>query len=532
MNYQSLKNKHLQNITLCIVSALCFSSGWVGFSPFFIFFSIVPLLIIEKRSSTKVFLLYSSISIILWNLLTTFWISKAAVIGIVSAVIDNTVLMIIPLWLYSYTRKRGPKSLAYTILVAGIIASQYLDFNGEISWPWIVLGNVFASSHKIIQWYEYTGVLGGSLWILLTNILLYEVIFATKRVNLYYVLCIIIFIVPIIISTIIYQRYNINTGNVLKVAIIQPNIDPYIEKFNSMSYDRQTEIIDSLISVAPNGTDYIIAPETAINTQIDERTIDNHYSIIGLKYLLDSLNPSADLIAGTNTYIFYNDCNSIRPSTSARDNGDGTFYDISNSAISINPQRNTDIYKKSQLVIGVEMLPYQGFFNKLGDFSIKLGGISGSLQPQEDREVFVHTKNATKSGTAICYESVYGEFFSGFVKNGAQVMFVITNDGWWDDTYGYKQHFDYSRLRAIENRRYIARSANTGISGFFNPKGDVINSLGWDKRGTMVSEIETNDKVTFYTKYGDYIGRLSSYIFLLSLLYFISLKYKNKLNIN
>ena len=89
--------------------------------------------------------------------------------------------------------------------------------------------------------------------------------------------------------------------------------------------------------------------------------------------------------------------------------------------------------------------------------------------------------------TAICYEGLYGDFYGDFVRRGAQFMAIISNDGWWGDTPGYKHLFTISRLRAVEHRRAIARSANTGMSGFISARGDIGQTLGWEKRGVLTA---------------------------------------------
>ncbi|MBO5672304.1 MAG: apolipoprotein N-acyltransferase, partial [Alistipes sp.] len=128
-----------------------------------------------------------------------------------------------------------------------------------------------------------------------------------------------------------------------------------------------------------------------------------------------------------------------------------------------------------------------------------------------------------KLGPAICYEALYGEYFTGFARQGADVMAVISNDGWWGNTPGYKRLFDFCRLRAVETRRAIARSANTGISGFISPRGETIGDrLLWDEQGTLCEEIELRDDVTTYVKYGDWVARISVYVALLSLLNYVA----------
>jgi apolipoprotein N-acyltransferase len=126
---------------------------------------------------------------------------------------------------------------------------------------------------------------------------------------------------------------------------------------------------------------------------------------------------------------------------------------------------------------------------------------------QKDRGVFFSAVDSTGIGPIICYESVYGEFVTGYVKNGANLLFVITNDGWWGDTPGYHQHAAFSSLRAIETRRSLARSANTGISCLINQRGDIFQKLGWWKRGAIKGTLNANRKLTYYVKNGDYIGR-------------------------
>jgi apolipoprotein N-acyltransferase len=110
----------------------------------------------------------------------------------------------------------------------------------------------------------------------------------------------------------------------------------------------------------------------------------------------------------------------------------------------------------------------------------------------------------------ICYESVFGEFFARFVRNGARVMFIITNDGWWGNTPGHRQHFDFASLRAIETRRSIARSANTGISAFINQRGDDLDATGYWVPAAIKGSINANREITFYVRHGDYLARMSS----------------------
>ena len=122
------------------------------------------------------------------------------------------------------------------------------------------------------------------------------------------------------------------------------------------------------------------------------------------------------------------------------------------------------------------------------------------------------TRALSQVGVAICYESAFGGYVSEFVRKGADLLFVSTNDGWWGDTPGYKQHFEFSKLRAIENRRCIARSANTGKSGFFNQKGDVLQATEYWKEDVIKATLKANTEKTFYSKHGDYLYRIAMWM--------------------
>ena len=131
---------------------------------------------------------------------------------------------------------------------------------------------------------------------------------------------------------------------------------------------------------------------------------------------------------------------------------------------------------------------------------------------KKERSVFSNKRLNINVGVPICYESVFGECVSEFVGKGANLLFIITNDGWWGDTPGYKQHRSFSRIRAVETRRSIARCANTGISCFINQRGDILQELGWWQRGAMRQKLNANDKITFYVIYGDFLARMATVI--------------------
>ena len=224
-------------------------------------------------------------------------------------------------------------------------------------------------------------------------------------------------------------------------------------------------------------------------------------------------------LSGISMYERFNDPGRVREQTNQL--GPNDWYDDYNSAFMISANDSVHFYHKSKLVVGVENFPYQEVLRPLlGNVMIDLGGTVAMKTTQEKRATFEIT-SSEEVGPIICYESVYGDFVTGYVNEGANFLAIITNDAWWGNTQGHKQHLSYARLRAIENRRSIARSANTGISAFINEKGEITSTLGYEEQGALRGEVTLNDRVTFYTRFGDYIARISLFLALFIFLFAI-----------
>ena len=156
---------------------------------------------------------------------------------------------------------------------------------------------------------------------------------------------------------------------------------------------------------------------------------------------------------------------------------------------------------------------FNGLPGEIIDFLLpKLGGTQSGYSTQSERTVFNNNVIRQKAAPIICFESVFGEFVTKYVANGAEFLCIITNDGWWKNTYGYKQHLSYASLRAIETRRCVARAANTGISCFINKRGEIIKSSDWWKPTILRGTIYTNKSFTTYVKYGDFILRIGNMV--------------------
>jgi apolipoprotein N-acyltransferase len=415
-------------------------------------------------------------------------------------------------WLSYKTWQAWGRKLGLASFIVFWIAYEFCYTNGEVSWPWLTLGNGFAYGYKLIQWYEYTGVFGGSLWVLLVNVLIYIACFPgdnSKGINRKFaVSAIVLILLPLTFSLIRYYTYT-ETKNPRRIVVVQPNIDPYL-KFNDIPPIEQTKIqVDEARKLTDSTVDYVVAPETSI---MDNIWLHEMEIVPDIKMVRDFQRqfPQMKYVTGIMCYQLYQPGERITPT--ANDYGNGYFYDSYNSAIQIDSTKNIQIYHKSKLVVGVEKMPYPALFKILKPLTLRLGGTFRSHNIQKERSVFSASGDSVKIGTAICYESVYGEFVTEYVQKGAGFIFVITNDGWWKNTPGHRQHNSFSSIRAIETRRSIARSANTGISSFINQRGDVLQKMTWWKRGAMIQDLNYNTKLTFYVKHGDYIARSAFYL--------------------
>lgn len=504
------------------VSLILLSVAWLGASGFTLLAALVPLLYISDRYSSSArdwwrMAGWAALTFALWNVATVWWVWIATPIGPIAATIISTFWNMVAFMLYHYISKRAPKSVAYTILVAAWLATEYLYIHTEVlSFPWLAMGNGFSGSTWAVQWYEYTGVLGGTLWVLLSNIALFEAL--KQRTKWPMMRAGVTILLPIVVSLVIFWSYE-PQGESVKVSVLQPNVDCYNEKFNNTATKQMQNIIN-LISQTPTDTKIIVLPETALPEIVDDDEPQKNIMVEIIDTILMQHRPQAMVTVGASTMKEYD--YGEKPSSTARGNVGG-YFDLYNSAIAINGDGAEDVHHKMRLVVGVEAMPW--WFKSLSKY-IDLGGVAGQLGRNDKAVVFEN--DGVKAGPAICYEGLYGDCFARFVREGAEVMLVMSNDGWWGNTPGHKRLFDFCRLRAIETRRAIARSANTGVSGFITSRGDVEQRLDWDERGVLSGDVELNNRTTAYVIYGDWLGRMGLLLTFLGVLYFVAYRIRRK----
>ena len=518
--------KTWQRLVAVLISVILLSLGWLGLSGIGLLVALVPLLIISESYSDSRrdwwrMCGWATLTFLAWSVSTIWWVWNAAPIGVFTASIVGSFYNLCGVMVYHYTSKRAKRALAYTLLVTIWLATEWAYNSADVmTFPWLLLGHGFSEDIWAVQWYEYTGIFGGTLWALCSNVAIFEAVRTRQPRRI--LLASAIVIIPIIISLSLYWSYEPSERSV-KISVIQPNVPCYDDEREAADMMDPTATIIELMNEVPEESKFVLLPESSLAYIPTIGTVDEGSTefYAPLFRRLRGSNDDMKLITGASTVRYYGD---VEATETARKSDFG-YYDLFNSALLVDAEGDVEqIYHKQKLVIGVEAIPFRSI---LKNYNVDLGGVSGQLGWGEQHIVFGNGE--AKVGPAICYEGLYGNHFAGFAREGAEAMAVLSNDGWWGDTPGHRRLFDFCRLRAIETRRGVARSANTGISGFISPRGEVIGErLEWDERGVLTENVELRNDVTFYMMYGDWVARIATYIAAMALLYYVAYRTKRR----
>lgn len=522
--------KKLQIAGLSILSGLLLWAAWpVSPFTFLIFIAWIPLLQVADITKKRLpFFFYSLLTTVIWNACTTWWIWNSTDIGSVAAIIANSLLMTLPWWGFHIFKNKYGKRTGFATLVIFWMAFEYIHLNWQLSWPWLTLGNVFASHPDWVQWYEYTGTGGGTLWVLIVNVILYDLLIKVKTkkhsiLNITVVSLVLIF--PLLISIIIKPGQPVEDADLNNVIIVQPNIDPYNDKFDASTLSLQLETLISLSEKElDSNTRLVIWPETALSAGVWQEELQDA-NIYQPVFAFTKRHPAIMLVTGIETYKNYGQ---VKAAPSARLNErDSSFYDVFNAAVAVKANAPLQFYDKSKLVPGVETLP--DFLLWMAPVFEKFGGTASGYGKSKESAVFKEDSNPYICAPIICYESIYGEYVASYATKGANLLTIITNDGWWGNTPGHKQHLEYARLRAIETRKWVVRSANTGISAIINNTGEILQTQPWDKPAFIKATVPAISGETFYVLHGDILSKAALFFALLLIAWNIALVFKERL---
>ncbi len=520
-------NKRLLLLQISAVSGGLLSAlAWYPFfSGIVLLFSFIPLFLLageeineNGRFGDRIMFIRLLPGFAVFNIVSLFWIRIVGFPLLIATLTVNSFLMTFTFWLaWVIKRKAGELTgnISYIVLW---LSMEYLTNNISFLSPWLNLGNGFAGDSSIIQWYEYTGVAGGTLWILISNMtgaLLIQKYWNTgiRKPILKIIPAIILIILgPVLLSYSTGKRAVSSAEPSEEVLIVQPCIDPYIEKFNVTVGDQVQKVLRLAEEKVTEDTRWIIAPETTIPDPVKLDSVDyNPYIKSFITFLRD--HPSANFIVGAVT------------------TSDNPEKQIHNSSVLISASGTIGISHKSKLVPGVES-SFSGIISFLQILFPDLGGLSGGYTGQTSQENLISSSTGTSAAPVICFESAFGGYVAGFVRQGAGFINIITNDGWLKGTQGYHQHLSFSKLRAIENRRPVVRTSNTGISAFIDIRGNITHSIPWWEQGVAIVPVTPELRITFYTRYGDFLMRTATVISIFILIiHFIAIPIRKKVEI-
>ena len=456
----------------------------------------------------------------------------AAVAGSLASLV-NALFMSLPVLTYLFIRRRLARGLAWAAFIALWLSFEYGHLRWDLSWSWFNLGNAFAWWPSYIQYYEWTGVLGGSFFVLLSNVLVLRLwlllreeqtplaeptqgllprvrrwlrrIFGPGTPHRLALGIVGLWVLPWLVAPAFLDsgRAVYQPSGYINVRVVQPNIDPYADDREGVNDLQRVQQLVALMASQPlDSVDLVVMPETTLPGVIEESYVPIVWHFEPLRELMRK-HPRLSILSGMVSYKVYP--RGMGKTVTARQWGND-HVDVYNAAVCL---PDSVIYHKGMLVPLTERMPFAEFLHDvLGDLHIDLGGGLGSYGLPDS--VFpLRTRNGVKVGTMICYESVFGDFSREMVARGAQVGAIVTNDAWWSQTSGYIQHAAYASLRAIEYRRAIARSSNTGISQFVDAQGYPHQQLGWGRQGILDRRLPLYTHQTLFVRWGDWPGRLA-----------------------
>ncbi|HEX2900255.1 MAG TPA: apolipoprotein N-acyltransferase [Bacteroidia bacterium] len=484
----------------------------------------------------------------LWNALCCYWLVLTALgansipvafVNLVAGILAialNPVLMSIPWQMHSRLRHFLPAELSALALCVFWLAFEYLHFNWELAWPWLTLGHALSFHPEMIQYAEFTGVLGISAQILLVNLLGYIALrHLRKRLAVAIAAAVgalALFVAPYLIGQALTDpnRAAFQAIDSLQVRIIQPDVDPFADR-NSITTEQIVAQLSAQILSKPldSGT-IVLLPEKIIDRPLSPVAILKRRLLAPLWEIVDSHH--VEILTGLEDIETYGD--TTEPPISAREGYrliDGkrrlVYTDHYNSALIMNAERNTRVYRKGHLVPMVERVPFLKGLRALKFLHIDPAkGMESYGRP--DSLLLLHTLSGVPTNVLICYESAFGDHTRRKTLLGAQWIAMITNDAWWRQSSGYVQHAGLCVIRAIENRRTIARCANNGRSMLVDARGHISKATDYSTEAVVDGVVPLYDSTTYYVRHGDYIGQIALGLTLMLVLAGMVLHYRHK----
>ncbi|HEY3876556.1 MAG TPA: apolipoprotein N-acyltransferase [Candidatus Kapabacteria bacterium] len=507
------------------------------------FVALVPLLIVlDEGTRLRDAFKLGWVAMFVLGLVSNYWVGgwKSAgdvdpflMVGGVLLAVVHPFFLVVPWLLYDFVRRRFGKTAALYSLPVFQAGFEYAHSFGDLAYPWLNLYNTQTYNLAFDQFIAFTGPYFLSMVIVLVNVELFQIIrknhllrpapdpVETRRLNrrgnriaIHAGLLLLLIALPSVYGSHAMQGHEASKHSV-RVTIVQPNIDPWAKWYtdDERTLDTNFEATATAMKACHDSTDLVIWPETAITFEITAPR--NGYWLSELYRFLTTMHHP--LLTGFPDRADYHAPEDSIPSDAKYSGVDGFYYREWNAAMVLfedsNGRMHRAAYHKQKLVPLGEHIPFVQYFPFLARFfqwSVGIGswnygeGYQPLAIPLATEEKPVN--DSVRIDPTICYESVYPSFVRHFVKHGANLLAVITNDGWYGRSSGPYQHEQFAVLRAIENRRYLVRCANTGISAIIDDRGRYVSQLPLFVSGSITSRVPLIEKETVYTAYGDYIA--------------------------
>lgn len=509
MNLTFFKSRTaISDFVLILISAICYALSFppfnLSFLAWIIFIPIFYILLSESNKTAIFIRLY--LWLVLIHLFIVYWISLSTIGGGVLTTLFNALFMTTPVVIYLLMAHDLQSDIIKLSIFSLLwIAFEYFLSQWELAFPWLILGNSQYLFSYVMQWASIGGAWILTFLILIINLLGFIVLRNYFKTNMIYrrqFLILFIFIAFVFSLGFYLKNESLHIISEATIGIVQPNIDPW----NKWEQEKEVDNFDQLIkqsqllcNTEPK-PDIIVWPETAVPFYL----MNNGSSVFYDNLVRFSITNQLAIATGFPNIVLYNDSTEAPPSARYSE-WRYKYYQHFNSSLLIDRNLTPTAYNKINLVPFAERVPWIDLYPKFKDTRFNLAGLGGWGKGKDTINFQLKEKPNMIFPTAICFESAFPDLIKIFTEKGATFISIITNDGWWGTSGGYQQHFQFSRLRAIENRRWVVRSANNGLSGFINPFGDVVSRSEFWTKTEMKDNIQLISDISFFVRFGNWL---------------------------
>ena len=499
----------LKRLLPTLLSGILLGLSYPSFDPIptgiLAWFAFVPFLLANRTTKPlKVFIIHTALLTIIALFIEAWWVSVYSISALLICVFSQFYFLVLPLIIHYFLQKRFNFQKALFLLPFIFTLTDWLAHITPHGLQTDLLAYTQANNIWLIQFADLFGMWGVTFWVMMMNVLIVKFIDSKAKKNLF--LPVIWLILPLLYS---FYYLKLNSKSVLgyskdkvKVALIQTNLDSYAHDSTSTqkTFNEIVSLSDS--AVRTSQPDLIVLPEAAIPLPL----FQNKELLDFTKQAISSWQTSVaigfvEYPDSTKKHIFRNNALVFTPQLA-------TFWD----SLKIKPQ-DIKIYQKQYGLPFVEIMPY---------FEEKATPRGSAMQRGSEPYIFsfLDAKGfTTKTALTICWEQMYPEKMASLVNEGAEMIALMNNDAWFGRSGGAKQLLSFTRMRAIENRRSIARCSNGGISCFIDPFGRIYGKLPWYKATFGTQEVQKVSKKSFYTTHPNFFLIALAAMLLLMLFY-------------